>query len=797
MRNEMKYLICCTTVALLSASVVQAQLTWDVVPGTVGIGDGSITSTNGTWDASTGNWTADAGANNMAWVAGSDAVFGNNAGNTAITVDIADSGVTVGDLTLEPGAAKVSFKAVTDNIGAITVNSGGATWDTGGRELEFVGNNNANDTRLIMTSGDTLTVTGGGTFDAGEKQQGANWVVAGASVDFTNATAVRACTANMGQFDSIKLASGSTFINERNANQWFATDFELDGGEVTFDNRFNRGIGLSGMISGTARLAAKDLNGQWIKPTNTNNTFSGGIAVDNGTSAGDTQFIVNNTAVLGPVPATLDSDNIILRNGGLLKMDTIAIVLEATRGITLDGSGGVINSAKAHTINGPITGDGQFLVGRNDDYANWVTLTSTNNDYTGGTHIRSGHLALGVDDALPTDGLLTIGAYSKNARFQMNGFNQTIAGLNLGGGNTKEIVNNGGGVDSTLTIDVVSGKDYSYNANIIGSNAIHVVKNGLGTQRFEKTGYSTPPASLTINEGVISWNSSIGPTGLTTVNSGGTLMGIGTLTANVIVNSGGMIGAGNPGGWNALKIQGDLDLSGMIDDNTGGLQIGFGSARDAIIVTNVADTGTILMNGASDGDLGFADFTFTDLNGYVSGTYAILVADVIDGTLDTNDLSGIVGDFGATGELSLSNNTVYLTIDGVDTSAYGTWASDYGLAKGDELGHADEDGYNNFQEFAFGGDPTNTAVTGLVPAAGTLDDGSTNYFTMVYGERTNDNPGVTYEVKTVDNLVYGTWTNGVEILGYGVTVDGITPVTNGIPLDGALDFLGVFLEKQD
>ncbi|VGO14497.1 hypothetical protein PDESU_03059 [Pontiella desulfatans] len=783
-----KLLTCSAMVVLLQASVVQAQLTWD--PDNDQISNGGA----GTWDTVTSNWDNDGSAPNTTWVNGSSAVFGDYAAN--YTVDL-DAGVSVGNLTYE-GTNTLWLKALVDNT-ALTL-AGNATWNTGGANIRFL-NDTLNDTALSMTSGDTLTVVGGGLFDTGEKGNGANWTVAGATLDVADAATVRGAIFSIGQFETVKLAGGSTFIQERNSNQWLANDWVLGGDEVTFDNRFVRGIGLSGTISGTARLVAKNLNGIWIKPSNTNNTFTGGIAVDNGTSGGDTQFVIDNTAVLGPVPATLVADNIILRNGGLLKMDTNVIELEATRGITLSGSGGVINSAKAHTINGPITGEGPFLVGRNDDFANMVTLTSTGNDYTGGTKIRSGSLKLGVDNALPTDGLLTIGAFSgKNGHFRMNGFNQTIGGLTLGGGNTKEVHNNGGS-DSTLTIDVANGENYSYNANFNGSNLIHIVKSGLGTQRFEKTGYTTPPASLTVNAGELVWNSDVGPSGLTTVNSGGTLGGIGTLTNDVVVNAGGALSPGNPGGWNSLKIQGgNLDLSGMIDDNVGGLKIGFGAAQDSIVVsTNSSGLGgTIDMDGPSGADLGFSDFTFTDQNGVASGVYPILVAQSIVGTLDAADLGGSVGDLGATGMLSLSNHTVWLTIDGVDTSEYGQWASTFDLPKGSDLVDTDDDGYNNFQEFAFGGDPTNSAITGLVPVAGTYDDGSTNWLTMVYGERTNDNPGVTYDVETINNLVIGTWTNaGITFMGYGVTVDGITPATNAIPIDGTQDFLGVFLEKQE
>jgi len=73
-----------------------ASVTWDIVPGTVGAGNGSITGGTGTWNTTNGNWTTDGGANNVAWSnANNDtAVFGGTAGTVTL-----GEGITVGGLT--------------------------------------------------------------------------------------------------------------------------------------------------------------------------------------------------------------------------------------------------------------------------------------------------------------------------------------------------------------------------------------------------------------------------------------------------------------------------------------------------------------------------------------------------------------------------------------------------------------------------------------------------------------------------------------------------------------------------
>ncbi|WP_372798444.1 hypothetical protein, partial [Pontiella sp.] len=758
----------------LSAAAVQAQLTWDVVPGLAGVGDSAIAHSNGVWDTTTANWTSDAGANNQTWGFGEEAVFTSNTNNAQIVIDV-DAGVTVGDLTLETPdtSGNVILRGLADNT-QLSVDAGGATWSLGGRYLELLANT-SQDLFLSMTSGDTLTVVSGGaaggTFDTGEKPTGAAWLVDGCTLDFqaTNST-LKGNSASVGAFDTVIMADGSSYVHDRNGNQGYVNDWDVGTGTVTFKNRWgnNGNVTINGDVSGSGTIVINCNATRFWKPNNTNNTFLGKYIIGQDNIAGSELQNYAGDLAFGPVPTNAVPDYFTLKNSGEMKLQNFEI--HANRGITLDGIGVIINNGGPTVYGGTITGDGQLQVGRNDGFdGNVLYLYSDTHDYTGGTRIWQGSLTLGIDNALPNDGVLTIGGGAKNGYFRMNGFDQTIGGLTLGGGNTKEVVNNGTN-DVTLTIDVAEGESYAYNANFNGSNQVHIVKNGLGGQSFSKTGYSTAPGSLTVNAGTLTWSSTVGPSGLTTINSGSTLAGTGTFSADVEVKSGARITPGNGSGWNSLKFETTLDLSDMIDDNTGGLEIGFGAAKDSIIATNIASSGTIDMDGAGPFDLGFADFTFTHDPAYQleSGTYPILMADTILGNLDPTDLSGDVGNYGATGTLSLSNNTVYLIVEGADTSAYGLWASENGVSEDGPEGDSDADGYNNFQEFAYGGNPTNAGDIGYAPTAGLFDDGSTNWLTLVSGYRSDTNSGVTYDYLTSGSLTIPAWTNaGITVLGTG------------------------------
>ncbi|MCX6896600.1 MAG: hypothetical protein NTZ16_14125, partial [Verrucomicrobia bacterium] len=112
----------------------------------------------------------------------------------------------------------------------------------------------------------------------------------------------------------------------------------------------------------------------------------------------------------------------------------------------------------------------------------------------GDTPLSSGasqfiRLILGTADALPTNGVLTIGSGS-NGRptWDLAGNNQTLAGLTTGTGGPITVTSSSG--TPTLTIsNINSAADYAFfgqNRNIGGS--LMLVKTGAGRQQIGLTG---------------------------------------------------------------------------------------------------------------------------------------------------------------------------------------------------------------------------------------------------------------------------------------------------------------------
>ena len=527
-------------IAIASPSCVQAQLTWD--PDGNQAADGG----NGTWDFFTANWDDNGAAPNIGWVNNGDAIFGASADGSISDIGIAAfSGITVRDITLSPGSGAVRFEADFDGDG-LTLASGGSTWDLGGRSLIFANNDGifSSDTALfeaLGSSGNVLTVVdsvGGGTFNTGERPTSASWLVSNTTLDFQGAF-LRGNAGSVGQFATVRLGDGSRYIHERNSGEGYANNWEISG-DVTFDNRFTRLTVLNGLVSdGTSpgRLVVADLSGSLLRLTNDANDFTGGVLIDSTNSRSELDFLNTSaaeTSGFGAVPAAFDPDNITLRNGGELRLRGQTI--NSNRGITLDGGGIIILNSAPATYGGTITGTGGLQIGRPQGAdGNRLVLTSNTHTYSGDTVIHQGSIQLGIDNAIPTDSILTIGG-TGGSRLFLEGFDQEIAGLRTAANNTREIVNDGASA-STLTINTPEGTSSSYVGNFRGTNTVDVVKNGAGTQVFSRgNNFTVIPSSFTVNGGRLRVtnpildddpNSTSTPTALlttVTVNSGGTFV---------------------------------------------------------------------------------------------------------------------------------------------------------------------------------------------------------------------------------------------------------------------------------
>ncbi len=119
-----------------------------------------------------------------------------------------------------------------------------------------------------------------------------------------------------------------------------------------------------------------------------------------------------------------------------------------------------------------------------------------------------------------------------------------------------------------------------------------------------------------------------------------------------------------------------------------------------------------------------------------------------------------------------------------ESDPFEQWMLAYGVSGA--TNDADSDGLDNWNEYIFGGNPTNSDASSVLPMVGMVPESGTNWLEYVYRRR-NDYvaAGLTYTVEASTNLVSGTWsTNGVLDAGYGSVDAEIDSVTNRVSTEG-------------
>lgn len=734
--------------AILTSSTF-AQLTWDPL--------------DSNWDLTTDNWDDGAGSF-VVWdnTGGQEAIFPNTADIT--TLDIANGGVTVGNLST---AVSLTLQSVTDNMGVIAITPGGATWDLGGQEISFL-NNQANDTPLSIATGDTLTITGAGEFDTGERPAGANWTAAGATLDIVDATILRGNAASVGQFGTVRLAADSTYIHERNTDQTYVNDWELGTGVVSFDNRFTRNVTFSGLISGEGTLQLINFGARTLSLNNVANSFSGGVIVD-ATNNITSLRINNGDGSLGAVPATVVPDHITLRNQARLLLE--GIDLDSNRGITLDGGGTIINANSPNTYGGVITGTGDFQIGVDSaNFANALLLTNDAHDYTGNTLISQGRLILGVDEALPDNTVLTIGGRN-TSRFVLNGFTQTLTGLVAIANNTRQIVNEDPDISitspttpGTVILNIADDPDPAITEEFFFSSAfgvdetatqgnLNIVKDGAGNIAL---GNVRVAGTVDVNSGTLRIGDSDGISAVGDLTNNSTLVIDEATSANSIT-----AGASSTSTFN-WEVS---DWAGVA--GTGFTQL----AVAGDITLDATSTLTIVVE-----EVALANFTESDNSFVVASVGGTITPSTATISVDASGFTSGTGTWSA----SLDGNDIVLDYTaGAATNAYEAFIANFPAITGGFTDDDDNDGVvNGLEFFFFGSDPT---VANSSPGPLRVISSTGNGNLVIEHDRPVDTTGLTviYEWSTT---LDGDFTpSGVSNDGNTVTITSgtVTPAFAG------------------
>ncbi len=175
---NMKTRLLLASASLVACASAQAALfTWDITPGTVGAGNGSVQDGSGAWDSTTGNWTTDGGVTNVAYGnALTDTVrFGSGgAGGTVSVVGTLNTGGLTFGTTTGSGYTLTGGTLTLANPTTIAVN------------------NTAFETSIasVLDGSSALTVTGTGTLSlSGINTYTGGTIIDGATVNMNDARA--------------------------------------------------------------------------------------------------------------------------------------------------------------------------------------------------------------------------------------------------------------------------------------------------------------------------------------------------------------------------------------------------------------------------------------------------------------------------------------------------------------------------------------------------------------------------------------------------------------------------------
>ncbi len=573
----------------------------------------------------------------------------------------------------------------------------------------------------------------------------------------------------------------------------------------------------SGIIADSTPAMALTKTGDGTQTLSSANTYTGATTISGGT------LVLNNATALGDTPGVNGTSSISMAAGTTLRSDYIivdAVNIDsfAYAPITLTGTGSVnfhigagngTAPAEAVTfnLNGAVGGTAGTNVVFSSSSANLGNADSTfvlgvASTYNGNTTITAGNsndrinVKAGVADALPTTTVLTFdnfvgGGTGRISQYDLNGNNQTLAGLSNGGvvPNLRNHRVTNSGALATLTIN--NSADFTFGGTtlsggstsrgqILGNTAL--VKSGAGTFTLSGTltggataGGNTYNGGTTINGGTLRINSrETSATGAVTVGGASatgspTLAGTGTVGGNVTIATAG-------GGAAGTLAPGSGGLGNLIL-NTKTLAFGSGSTAsfevDADTIANrdrVTGISALAYGGklqiTATGTLSAGDtwdlFDFSSQ----SNTFDNNSSFGTDGTSDPDlpDLgAGLTWQFDyTTGTLSVAAS-----------SGFAAWQSANSTAGGLDDDH-DGDGVSNGIEFFIYGPVANsgfTALPSVTNTGGTLSVTWTHPagYTETYG------PGG-YEVEVSSTL--GSWVPAV--LGAGPNEVDITTVPGDV-----------------
>ena len=287
---------------------------------------------------------------------------------------------------------------------------------------------------------------------------------------------------------------------------------------------------------------------------------------------------------------------------------------------TAGGNAVFDSQANALTLAGPLSGPG----GLQKIGAGSLTL-SVSNTYTGTTLVSNGTLLLADSNAVSGSTVDTSGGGSLSFG--------TLSGATFGG------LQGSGNLALGVALSVGNNNaSTTFSGGLSGSGSL----TKIGSGALALTGSNTYTGPTTINQGALAVNGLL--VSPVTVNSGGVLSGTGSLSS-VTVNSGGQLAPGDAPG--VMSLSGNLSL-------LSGAEMDYALDTPATSDEVLMPTGQLVLAGQQ-----FSDFNFTPLAGFGRGTYTLIEAAGIYGSLGPST-SGTIDGYAASLAVQGNNELVLI-----------------------------------------------------------------------------------------------------------------------------------------
>lgn len=728
--------------------------------------------------------------------------------------DLDNIGGNTGDLVFAGGTLRLSGSYSGDDLSSRNINFllGGGTLDTNGVNLSLAG--------------------GLGSGVGGFTKAGAGTLTLGAVAGYTGPTTITNGTLTVGVSNAIGsgnltvVGGGILALGTYNVSVGLVTTSGASP-NITGTGTITAGNGYFFNHTGDTSIAALLAGSQGLVKAQTNtvtlsglNTYAGVTEIQAGTLSIDSIANVGTASALGR-PTSMQNGLIRMGlttvTGGLTytgaghSTNRLIILQGTTGGATINASGTgalTLPGAQIHiagnktlTLGGtsdPALENRFGLINENSLGALTVAKSDTNtwlltakNSYSGSTNINNGILRLGVADALPAITSVRLGTGSTAGTLDLNGFNQTIAGLTASSNSTtatNQLIIDAG---NTLTVN----GNVTLGANVDNSTTL-VTASGGGDLVVNSTGgiFQVGGATGSTNEnfatvdfsGLTNFTADLGTAGIFRigdVNSGtGPAFSTMTLATNNTITAGSFrVGdSSGPSNPNILTLGSGTNLINADTVNIG--SAGTGIRSGGTLKFGASDTtGTVTIRGTAGGTTP-AVINLVNTSGNTGGNIDTIVdfrghtADVLASALTMATRS--VGTGGTTSTLSFDQGKLEIgTLNMANRTTSGSTGGATAIV--------------NLGDSAATGVPT-TSIGSLMMAVNTSAGGTVSADLNVTGGNVTVGTGSGTAINMANAGTGRSVTSTIDLTGGTVTVDGNIIRTGGagtesavITLDGA------------